>query len=436
MDYREAVGWLRGLINYEAIGLPKTNKPTLERIERLMSVLGDPHTATPTVHVTGTNGKGSTVRMVTALIAEHNLAVGGYSSPHIERINERITINNEPLSDEDFAAAVESVATVSPMAGVEPTYFDAFAAAAYSWFALSAVDAAVVEVGLGGRWDSTNVVDADVAVVTNVGTDHAEIIGPTRADIAAEKAGIVGERATLVLGEDDPDLLPVFEARSPERLWLAGRDYELVEDVVAVGGRAITVETPFARHEQVYIPLHGAHQARNAASAITAAEAFFDRPLDPEVLASAMAGVTNPGRFEVANRHPLVLLDGAHNLDGAAAAAATLAEDFHVSGDFVLVMGMNSGHDDPAAMLEALGARRARLVIGTNADWPKAIPAAKIAGAARGLGVDAEAVGSVIAAVDRAMSVAGEDGVVLVVGSLYVVGEARPYLLSSNPTPE
>ena len=432
MDYHDAVAWLRGLINYEAIGLPKTKTPTLERIRRLMDVLGDPQAAAPTVHVTGTNGKGSTARIITAIIAQHNLTVGGYSSPHIERINERITINNEPLSDEDFAAAVESVATVSPLSGIEPTYFDAFAAAAYSWFALAAVDAAVVEVGLGGRWDSTNVVEAGVAVVTNVGTDHAEIIGPTRTDIATEKAGIVEVGSTLVLGETDPELYPVFEAREPARLWLAERDYALVDNSVAVGGRAVTVETPFARHDQVYLPLHGAHQGQNAATAIAAAEAFFDRAIDDEVLAEALAGVTNPGRFEVMARRPLVLLDGAHNHDGAEAAALTLEEDFHVTGDFILVMGMNSGHDDPAEMLEKLGARRAQLVIGTNADWPKAIPGQKIADAARGLGAEAESAATVASALDRAISIAGEDGVVLVAGSLYVVGEARTALRTAN----
>jgi dihydrofolate synthase / folylpolyglutamate synthase len=394
----------------------------------LAHVLGDPHTLAPTIHITGTNGKGSTARMVIAILVAHDIDVGGYTSPHLQRLNERISRNNEPLSDEELAEAISSVASVQPMSGVENSWFEVIAASAFSWFATEAVGAQVIEVGMGGRWDATNIVDADVAVITNVGLDHMEYLGPTRADIAREKAGIVKPDSHLVLGESDPDLLEIFEEAKPRELWVRDRDILVERNALAVGGRVIGVTTPLGRREDVFVPLHGAHQGDNAALAIATAEAFLGRHLDEGLLAEAMATVKVPGRFEIVNNQPLILLDGAHNPDGARAAAATLEQDFSVSGDSLLVVGLTKGRD-PAQMLEALGARRARLVVATAPDFERAVPADEIAAAARGLGIDVEEVPSVAEAVARACGLAGEDDTILVAGSLYVVGEARSALL-------
>lgn len=276
---------------------------------------------------------------------------------------------------------------------------------------------------MAGRWDATNVVDAAVAVVTNVGLDHTEFLGPATSDIAAEKAGIVKPRSTLVLGETDPDLLPIFTGAGAARLWRREVDFACAVNEVAVGGRVLDLRTPGASYDGVFLPLHGPHQGENAAIALAAAEAFFDRPLDDDVVREGFANVVVPGRFEVVGRHPLVVLDGAHNPDGARAAASTL-DDFSVAGEHLLVVGMNKGRD-PVEMLEALGARRARLVVACAVDWPRAMPVEEVAEAARTLGVEVESVRSVGDALRRASALATEDDIILVAGSLYVVGEAR-----------
>jgi dihydrofolate synthase/folylpolyglutamate synthase len=422
-SYEQALAYLDDHTDLERMAAGTWEPPTLDRVRALCDLLGAPQHAQPALHVTGTNGKGSTVRMVSALLAAHNLSVGTYTSPDLERVNERLARNGEPVDDESFAEAVGAVADLEGLSGIRPHRFEILTLAALRWFADLPVDAAVVEVGLGGRWDATNVVDGQVAVVTNVGLDHTEVLGPTRAHVAAEKAGIVKPASTLVLGETDPDLVPIFEAEHPARLVLRGRDFDCTENLVAVGGRAVSLVTPLARYDDVFLSLHGAHQGDNAAIAVAAAEAFFDRPLDDHVVREALGSVTVPGRFEVVGRSPLVVLDGAHNPDGARAAAATLT-DFGFGGERLLVVGMNKGRD-PIEMLEALDVRQARAVVATAVDFPRAMPPEEIAEAARSLGVEADVVRGVPAAVNHAIGLAHEDDLVLVTGSLYVVGEAR-----------
>ena len=422
-SYEQALAYLDEHTDLERLVAGTWEPPTLERMRVLSDLLAEPQRAQPAIHVTGTNGKGSTVRLLSSLLAAHNLAVGTYTSPDLERVNERLSRNGEPIDDESFADVVAAIADVEGLSGVRPHRFEVLTLAAFRWFADAPVDAAVVEVGLGGRWDATNVVDASVAVVTNVGLDHTEVLGPTRADVAGEKAGIVKPGSTLVLGETDPALVPIFEREEPAALWLRDRDFGCTSNQVAVGGRSLDLFTPSARYDEVFVALHGSHQGENAAVALAAAEAFFGRPLHEEVVREAFATVQVPGRFEVVGRSPLVVLDGAHNPDGARAAASTLG-DFAIGGERILVVGMNQGRD-PVEMLEALDARSARAVVATSADWVRAMPPVDIADAARSLGVDAEVVPSVGAALERAIGVASEEDLVLVAGSLYVVGEAR-----------
>jgi len=422
-SYEEAIAYLDDHTDLERMAAGTWEPPTLDRMRALSELLADPQHAQPAIHVTGTNGKGSTVRMATALLAAHNLSVGTYTSPDLERITERLSRNGEPIDDESFAEAIGAIADLEGLSGIRPHRFEILTLAAFRWFADLPVDAAVVEVGLGGRWDATNVVDATVAVVTNVALDHTEVLGPTRHDVAKEKAGIIKPGSTLVLGESDPAMASIFEQQGAGRTLLRDRDFGCTANRVAVGGRSLDLFTPEASYDDVYLSVHGAHQGDNAAAAVAAAEAFFGRALDEEVLREALAAVAVPGRFEVIARSPLVILDGAHNPVGATAAAATL-DDFAVGGDRLLVIGMNKGRD-PLEMLEAFNTRAARGVIACAADFVRAMPPEEIADAARSLGVDAEVVRHVPDAVRRAIAIASEDDLVLVAGSLYVVGEAR-----------
>jgi dihydrofolate synthase/folylpolyglutamate synthase len=423
VNHAEALRYLAGHINLEATA-GAIHGLSLEHIQSVVGVLGDPQDAFKAIHVTGTNGKGSTARMITALLVEHGLTVGTYSSPHLQKVNERIAWNGEPISDEQLAETVTELARLVPLSGIEPSYFELLTAGALLFFAEHAVDVAVVEVGLLGRYDATNVVDADVAVVTNVGQDHTDGRGDWRLAIASEKAGIVKPDSFLVLGERDPELQKVFLAEGPRGAWSRPADFDLVTDRAAVGGHVFDVRTPNGTLEDLYLPLHGEHQADNAAVAVAAVEAFFDRAIDHDVAQAALAGVTTPGRFEVMAHGPLVLIDGAHNPDGARAAARTLTDEFDVGGRRVLVVGMLAGRD-PVQMLEALDVRRADLVIACTPDSPRAMAAADVAAVSRALGVMTEQIDDVATAVGRALSVSTEEDVVLVAGSLYVAGAAR-----------
>jgi dihydrofolate synthase/folylpolyglutamate synthase len=426
MNIDDALDYLDRHTNLEA-SAGKIEGLSLDHMRRLMEVLGDPHRAFPVIHITGTNGKGSVARMITALLVESGLSVGTYTSPHLETLNERIAWNGDPIGAEALAEAISDVAAIEPVSGINPSWFELVTAAALAWFALVAVDVAVVEVGLLGEYDATNVVDADVAVITNIGFDHTDGVGDWRRAVATEKAGIVKEGSFLVLGEADEDLRSVFLARNPRQTWERGVDFGIDQDLPAVGGRLIDVHTPLGSLEQVFVPVHGAHQAANAVLAIAVAEAFFGRAIDQDVADQAFAGLTIPGRLEVMGRGPLVLVDGAHNPAGAQAAAETIAEDFEVSGRRTLVVGLLAGRD-PSDMLEALDVAGYDLVVTCTAPSPRGVPSAEVATVAAGLGAVVEEGGSVADAIDRALAVSGPEDLVLVTGSLYVVGAARPHL--------
>ncbi len=396
----------------------------LDSMRRLCHVLGDPQDAQPAVHVTGTNGKGSVARMLTALIGAHDLQVGTFTSPHLEVINERISRNGEPIADEELATVLSDLATIEPLLDQPASYFELLAAAAFRWFADVAVDAAVVEVGLLGRWDATNVVDGAVAVLTNVGYDHTDGVGDWRRRVAEEKAGIVKDGATFVLGEVDPALADVFDATPAATTWRRGIDFACTTSALAVGGRVASLRTPGRSYDDVFLPLHGAHQADNAAVALAAAEAFFERPLAEDVVAEAFATVRSPGRFEIVGRDPLVILDGAHNPPGAQAAATTLAEGFAVMGARRLVVGVLAGRD-PIELLTLLGAADAEEVVCCTPGSPRALGADELVEIVRAMGGNARAVADVGKALLAALDHAGADDVVLVTGSLYTAGAAR-----------
>jgi dihydrofolate synthase/folylpolyglutamate synthase len=403
--------------------------PDPERMRRLVDVLGHPEQAAPAIHVTGTNGKTSTARAVAALLAAKGLRVGTFTSPHLERINERLAADGEPISDADLAEVLTDLAGIESLLGddVRLTWFEILTGAALRWFADRPVDVAVVEVGLGGRWDATNVVDASVAVVTNVGLDHTEFLGPTRADIAGEKAGIIKPGATLVLGERDPQLRPIFEREQPVQLWWVDHEYGSTRNTLAVGGRVLDLWTPGGRYEDVWLDLHGSYQGENFATAVAAVEAFFGAPLDDGLVREVAATVSSPGRMEVVGHDPLIILDGAKNLEGAHWAAASVVEEFGSARSRILVVGMLHGKD-PEAMLRALGAAGARLVVTCPPPSPRAQSPAVLAAAAARIGVEAVDTDSVSQALEVAIGRAEPEDLILVTGSLYVVGAARTAL--------
>jgi dihydrofolate synthase/folylpolyglutamate synthase len=392
----------------------------------LAELLGSPQLEYPIVHVTGTNGKTSAARLTAELLVEAGLSVGSYTSPHLEQVNERISWNGHAIDDETLDELLTLVATIEPHLPEVPSYFEILTGVAYRWFADVAVEAAVVEVGLGGRFDATNVADGRVAVVTNVSVDHVEYLGRSRLEIATEKAGIVKPGATLVLGETDPDVHAPFLERDAGRVLLRDRDFGVAATRVAHGGRVVDLYTPDARYEQVFLSLHGAHQGDNAAIAVTAAAALLDRPLEPELVSAVLSRARAPGRLEVVGHAPLVLLDGAHNVAGAHALRDALADEFPAAAR-TLVVGLLR-EKDPPEMLEALGAPSATRVIACQPPSPRAHPAEDVARAARHLGLPAdrvETVPDVAHAVARAVTRTPPDGQVVVTGSLYVVGAAR-----------
>jgi dihydrofolate synthase / folylpolyglutamate synthase len=404
----------------------------LDKMRRIVDVLGDPQQAYPVVHLTGTNGKGSVARMTSTLLAAHQLSVGTYTSPHLEHITERIAWGLHPIDPADFAQVVGELAALEPLlveelGGDSPSYFELLTAAAFSYFAQVAVDVAVVEVGLLGRFDATNVVEAAVAVATNVGRDHTDGVDDWRRRIASEKAGIVTPGRPLVLGETDPELQAIFEAEGAEPVLLRGRDFDCESDQLALGGHMVDLRAAHGTYEEVFLPVHGAHQVDNAACAIAAVEALFDRQLEIEVVREAFAGLTLPGRFEVLHRAPLLVLDCAHNPDGANTVAETLADEFDIAGRRRWVLGMLAGRDIDE-MLDALGVRSGDHVLACAADSPRAVPATDLAAKVAARGIEVEAARNVEEAVTgawRAAGNAGTDDAVVVTGSTYTVGEAR-----------
>jgi dihydrofolate synthase/folylpolyglutamate synthase len=421
--------------------------PTLERMRTLAHLLGDPQLAFPSVHVAGTNGKTSTTRFIDALLRETGLRTGRYTSPHLESVTERIALDGVPLSAERFVAAYAEVAGYLPSAdaatGRTLSFFEVLTGMAFATFADAPVDVAVVEVGLGGGWDATNLVHGPVEVITPVDLDHTRLLGDTVARIAAEKAGILKPGAVAVLGPQHPEGERVIAERADELgvpTVRYGRDFGVAERAVAVGGQLLTLAGVTGTFPEVFLPLHGAHQAVNAACALVAVEEFLGRrELDPDIVRAAFAGADSPGRMEVVRRSPTILLDAAHNPAGARALAAALPESFSFD-RVIAVLGVFADKDVAGLLAELEPV--VDLVVATASSSPRALPAVALADAARQVfGPDrVRLVAELDAALEEAVRAADEDfpGVpvsgtaVLVTGSVTTVGEAR-HLLRGAP---
>ena len=426
MQYGEALNYLDEHASYEKTG--RVESPSLDNINTFMDLMGQPHLSYPVIHITGTNGKGSTTQIITQLLIAHGLQVGTYTSPHLETLTERISRNNEPISEQDFADCVAAIADIEVIGGVRPSYFEVMTAAAFRYFADTAVDVAVIEVGMLGRWDATNVVNSSVAVITNIALDHTEFAGPRLEDIAFEKVGISKPGSVLVVGDTNEELREIWNAADSSAVLLRGNDFEISENELAVGGRMIDVRTERAVYKELPLPLHGQHQGDNASIALTAVEEFFGNVLDIEVVREGFAAVKMPGRFEVLGRGPLVVIDGAHNPAGADVCAQVFFDDFSPEGKRILVVGALKGRD-PQMLLSALRADEFDVVICCTAPSPRGLAANDLGGSAKQMGCEQVVVCETVeAACDKALNIAREEDAVLVAGSLYVVGSARTYL--------
>ena len=426
MQYGEALSYLDEHASYEKTG--RVESPSLDNINTFMDLMGQPNLSYPVIHITGTNGKGSTTQIITQLLIAHGLQVGTYTSPHLETLTERISRNNEPISEQDFADCVAAIADIEVIGGVRPSYFEVMTAAAFRYFADTAVDVAVIEVGMLGRWDATNVVNSSVAVITNIALDHTEFAGPRLEDIAFEKVGISKPGSVLVVGDTNEELREIWNAAESAAVLLRGNDFEISENELAVGGRMIDVRTERAVYKELPLPLHGQHQGENASIALTAVEEFFGNVLDIDVVREGFAAVKMPGRFEVLGRGPLVVIDGAHNPAGADVCAQVFFDDFSPEGKRILVVGALKGRD-PQMLLSALRADEFDVVICCTAPSPRGLVAADLGSAAKQMGCEQVVVCETVeAACDKALNIAREEDAVLVAGSLYVVGSARTFL--------
>ena len=416
-------------------------KPGLERITGLLDFMADPHLNYPIVHVAGTNGKTTVTRLVSDILGAHGLITGTFISPHLHHVEERFSVGGAPLTEDGFVDLVAENAWIVEeyerrhTEGV--TYFELTAALAFATFAEAVVDVAVVEVGLGGRWDATNVVDASVSVITGIAMDHVAYLGDSIAAIAAEKAAVLKEGGLIVTGP-----LPAAAegsvtaqvAATNSRWFRYGDEFTVDSAVPGVGGWSVDVAGVYAEYPDLYLPFHGRHQVDNLATSIASAEAFLEHALDPDALTAALASAVAPARIEVVHRRPLVVIDGAHNEQGLSGLAATMRSEFPTSSSWGLVVGMRGDRD--VATLLAPFADLVDHVWATEPDDPAAIPAATVAAAAASaLDVDVETMASVPEATSAAIDAAGRDGAVVVTGSLYVAAEARESLIGTEVRP-
>lgn len=411
--------------------------PTLERIAALVDVLGSPQLTYPTIHVGGTNGKTTTARMIDSLLFEMGLRTGRFTSPHLESYLERISINGQPIdpkamifSYNDIAAYLDFMDTKfdTPI-----SFFEAMTALAFAAFAEHPIDVGVIEVGMGGEWDATNVVNADVSVIMPVDLDHTEYLGSTIAEIAKTKAGIIKEGSFVVLAQQQPEAaveLLKQAALVGAEIAREGLEYVIESRTLAVGGQLLTIKTPKDTYEEIFLPLHGKHQASNAAAALVAVEAFFgEQELDYEAVLAGFANVRSPGRCEVLHRDPTVIIDAAHNPHGAKALTETIQNEFTFD-EVIGVFAAMGDKDIEGALVELEKVMDSIIVTKNSSSRSAAVAdveaiATKIFGSDRTFSAD-----SLEAAIDKAIKDSvrplSEDTIgILITGSVVTAGEAR-----------
>jgi dihydrofolate synthase / folylpolyglutamate synthase len=424
------------------------------RIEALLDLMGSPQRAYPSVHITGTNGKTSAARMIDSLFRAHGLRTGRYTSPHLETVRERITVDGEPITEDRFVAVYDEVAPLADLIDQKSaaaaelddhidrvTYFELTTALAFAAFADAPVDVATVEVGLGGAWDATNVLHAGICVITPIGLDHTELLGDTVEEIAGEKAGIIHSGATVVVAAQEPDALRVIAERCVDvgaTMLVEGVDFGVVGRATAVGGQVVTLQGLGGVYDEIFIPIHGAHQAQNAVLALVAVESFLggadSKRLEVDLVREGFVEATSPGRLERVRSSPTILLDAAHNPHGMAATVRALDEEF----SFRRLVGVFAvlADKDATGELELLEPVLSDIVITRNSS-PRAMPARRLAELAEEIfGPDRVHVEPQLPdAIEQAVTLAEADidgelsGVgVLITGSVVTVADARQLL--------
>jgi dihydrofolate synthase/folylpolyglutamate synthase len=411
--------------------------PTLERISALVDMLGSPQLTYPTIHIGGTNGKTTTSRMVDSLLFEMGLRTGRFTSPHLESYLERICINGQPI---DAKEMIFSFNDISPYLDLMDTkfdnpisFFEAITALAFAAFAEHPIDVGVIEVGMGGQWDATNVVDADVSVIMPIGLDHMEYLGNTIAEIAKTKAGIIKEQGFVVLAQQEPEAAVELLRRAAEvgaDVAREGLEYSIDSRAIAVGGQLISITGLRGHYDEIFLPLHGKHQASNAAAALIAVEAFFgEQDLDIDAVRAGFANVSSPGRCEIIHRDPTIILDAAHNPHGAKAIADTIQSEFtfdDVTGIIALM-----ADKDALGILQALEPIMNQVIVTTNSSERSMsvkdleVLATQVFGADRVFTQPtlAEAIEKAIK--DSVRPLSEESLAILITGSVVTVGEAR-----------
>jgi dihydrofolate synthase / folylpolyglutamate synthase len=417
-------------------------EPSLERIADLVDLLGNPQRTYPVVHVGGTNGKTSTARMIDGLIRELGLRTGRFTSPHLESVTERISLDGQPVTAERFAQAYAEIAPYLDLVDSRHdhrlSFFEVLTAMAYATFADAPVDAAVVEVGMGGSWDATNVADGKVAVVTPIALDHAEYLGATVGEIAAEKAGIVKPDSLAVIASQPAEAAEVLLERAAEvnaTVAREGIDFGVQSRQIAVGGQLLRLAGLAGSYQDVFLPLHGGHQAQNAAAAVAAVEGFVGGgrvPLEAEVVHAALAAVSSPGRLEVLRRGPTVMVDAAHNPASAFALRQAIEEEF-TFGALVAVVAVLRDKD-AIGILEQLEPIATAVVVTENSS-PRALPIAELVPVALGIFGDDRVyqANSLLDAIDVALGLSEREApaggaAVLLTGSVVTAGDARRLL--------
>ena len=429
MDFEQAV---RDLEGRQPESMPA---PSLDRIRAMAELLDHPELTYPSIHITGTNGKTTTARLITALACAHGLSTGTFISPHVTGITERISVCGAPISREEFAEEYERLLPYRQHVdglGRQVTYFEMVTALANVWFADKPVALGVFEVGMGGTWDATNLIRGDVAVLCPIGLDHQEL-GSTVAEVATEKAGIIKEGKVAVVRGQRPEAMAVIERRAEEvgaSLLVEGRDFELQSRMPAYGGQALSVRGLHATYDdELFLPLFGEQAARNTAASVVALEALLGRGLDAATVVGALAGATSPGRIEVVGRRPLVVLDGAHNTDAMSALAEALVEAFRWR-RLHLVMAMFKDKQ-VEAVIRLIAPLADRGYACTNSS-PRSAPAERVAAALQDSGVaDVKSFGDVEESVEAARAEAEEGDFILVTGSFYTVADARPLFVGA-----
>jgi dihydrofolate synthase / folylpolyglutamate synthase len=430
VGFHDAQSYLDSL----GVDLMRSRAPSLHRVEAMCEALDHPERSIPSIHVTGTNGKTTTARIATSLLAATGLSVGTFTSAHLTTVRERIARSGEPISEDEFGALFDHfffyLQVTEKELDEKLSYFEVLSTMFYLWAAEAPVDALVVEVGMGGRWDATNVIDAPVSIVTNVELDHTRFLGNRVEEIAAEKAGIIKAGAQTVTGERAPGVLRVLSDEAASvgaSLAVLDRDFALEDNRVALGGRYLSTRTRAGHHEGLFLPLHGGHQGVNAVVALEAAGRFLgDRALERSVVAEGLEAVTAPGRMETLSpdggEGPMVVLDVAHNPAGISALVTSLAEAFAFE-RVHFVVGILEDKDYEGMLAELTRVSCAVAFCGPRG--VRSIATGDLMVAAGRLGLECSEHAGVAEATTTALRAAGPGEIVCVTGSHYVVGEAR-----------